>query len=110
MKGFIILNNEKDADPLYGMERKIITIEDIEALKDGKLLYTDIAEEYALLIGIGEVPTVHHIHDNLHPDADPNFSSCSHCVHHEDSEEICTLRRCMHAICELKECYTERGK
>lgn len=110
MKDFIILNNEKEADPLYGMERKIITIEDIEALKDGKLLYTDIAEEYALLIGIDEVPTVRHIHDNLHPKTDHNFMSCSDCIHAEDSEEICVLRKCVHAISELKECYIERGK
>lgn len=46
--------------------------------------------------------------DNLHPKVDPNFSSCSHCVHDEDSEEICILRKCVHAIHELKECYTER--
>lgn len=55
MNDFIILENEEQADPLYGMEKKIITIEDIEALKDGKLLYTDIAgEEYALIIRMKE--------------------------------------------------------
>lgn len=54
MKDFTIIDNEDQADPLYGMETKTITIEDIEALKNGKLLYTDIAGEYALIIRMEE--------------------------------------------------------
>lgn len=41
-----------------------------------------------------------------------DFDSCSDCIHFADSKEICILRRCVHAIAELKECYErkERGE
>ena len=33
------------------------------------------------------------------------FKCCTDCIHSDDSEEICVLRRCIHAIAELKDCY-----
>ena len=37
-----------------------------------------------------------------------DFDSCSDCIHFADSKEICILRRCVHAIAELKECYEQK--
>lgn len=38
-------------DPCYGLEKRIITDEDIEALKKGKILWTGInADEYAMIL------------------------------------------------------------
>lgn len=37
-----------------------------------------------------------------------DFDSCSDCIHAADSKEICILRRCVHAIAELKECYEQK--
>lgn len=55
MRGFIILDNKEEADPHYGMECKLLTIKDLQALIHGKLLYTDInEEEYALIIKMEE--------------------------------------------------------
>ena len=40
---------------------------------------------------------------------EPNdFESCLDCVHADDSEEICTLRKCVHAIKYLYDCYEEQ--
>lgn len=39
-------------NPLYGMEKYSLTDEDIEALKDGKILYSTINDEYAIVIGL----------------------------------------------------------
>ena len=38
------------------------------------------------------------------------FESCLECKHFEDSVEICALRRCIHAITALRECYEPRKK
>jgi hypothetical protein len=65
-------------------------------------------QEKTVVQVLRDMPSAQPYHDNLHPKKDPNFSSCSHCVHDEDSEEICVLRKCVHAVSELKECYTER--
>ena len=40
-------------NPLYGMDKYNLTDEDIEALKDGKILYSTINDEYAIVIGLG---------------------------------------------------------
>lgn len=34
-----------------------------------------------------------------------DFESCLDCVHASDSEEICTMRKCVHAIKFLYDCY-----
>ena len=49
------VNEYKDGelDYLYGMETYNITDTDIEALKNGKLLYSTINSEYAIVIGLG---------------------------------------------------------
>lgn len=38
-------------------------------------------------------------------DRDPNFKSCCDCVHDDDTEDICKLRNCVHAIAYVEECY-----
>ena len=38
-----------------------------------------------------------------------DFESCSDCIHAEDSEEICILRKCVHAIKYLYDCYEKKG-
>lgn len=35
----------------------------------------------------------------------PDFKGCNDCIHCDDTEEICLLRRCVHAVYILKECY-----
>ena len=37
-----------------------------------------------------------------------DFESCLDCVHADDSEEICTLRKCVHAIKYLYDCFEKR--
>ena len=39
-----------------------------------------------------------------------DFESCSDCIHADDSEEICTLRKCVHAIKYLYDCYEKAGQ
>lgn len=36
-----------------------------------------------------------------------DFKSCDNCIHSNDTEEICKMRGCIHAITEndIKECY-----
>lgn len=46
----IILKKGEKADSCYGIETEYITDEMIEALKEGKRLYTTINGEYALVI------------------------------------------------------------
>lgn len=50
MGKFIITERNADNPPLYGMEKYSITKEQIEALLEGKKLYSDISEEYAIEI------------------------------------------------------------
>ena len=42
------------------------------------------------------------------PKIDRSFESCDDCIHADDTEEICVLRRCVHAIGTLTECYRPR--
>lgn len=42
------------------------------------------------------------------PDTDKTFESCFNCVHSDDDENLCILRNCIHAVAELKECYTKK--
>ena len=53
MSNFIIKNDNRnitEEEKLYGLEPKTITIEDIEALLKGKMLYGNINWEYAFTI------------------------------------------------------------
>ena len=34
-----------------------------------------------------------------------SFETCLGCIHLDDSEEMCVLRECYHAIYDLKDCY-----
>lgn len=42
-------------------------------------------------------------------ESNPSFESCFDCIHSDDSEEICILRRCIHAVSQLKECYVPKS-
>lgn len=39
-----------------------------------------------------------------------DFESCSDCIHADDLEEICILRKCVHAITYLYDCYEKAGQ
>ena len=41
-------------------------------------------------------------------DVDKTFESCSDCIHFDDDDSLCILRGCIHAVAELKECYTKK--
>lgn len=41
-------------------------------------------------------------------ESNPSFESCSDCIHSDDSEETCILRRCIHAVAQLNECYVPK--
>ena len=45
-------------------------------------------------------------------ESNPSFESCGKCIHYDDSEEMCILRQCIHAVSQLKECYvpSKKGK
>lgn len=34
-----------------------------------------------------------------------DYEDCSHCIHRKDTLEICLLRKCIHAIDNLEDCY-----
>lgn len=40
--------------------------------------------------------------------SNPSFESCFDCIHADDSEEMCIIRRCIHAVGQLKECYVPK--
>ena len=42
-------------------------------------------------------------------ESNPGYESCANCIHSDDSEEICVLRRCIHAVSRLKECYVPKS-
>lgn len=42
-------------------------------------------------------------------ESNPDYESCADCIHSDDSEEICVLRRCIHAVSRLKECYVPKS-
>ena len=41
-------------------------------------------------------------------ESNPSFESCNKCIYSDDSEETCILRRCIHAVAQLKECYVPK--
>ena len=41
-------------------------------------------------------------------ESNPSFESCHKCIYSDDSEETCILRRCIHAVAQLKECYVPK--
>ena len=49
-KMMFVLEKYEKADPMYGMEIEYITDEMIEALKNGKRIYIDVMNEYAVVI------------------------------------------------------------
>lgn len=55
-----------------------------------------------------EVMKMQRIRFNLINEPDDEFESCCDCIHADDSEEICVLRKCVHAVKYLYECYERR--
>ena len=43
-------------------------------------------------------------------ESNPSFESCDKCIHSDDSEEACIIRRCIHAIAQLEECYVPKHR
>ena len=43
-------------------------------------------------------------------ESNPSFESCNKCIHSDDSEEMCILRQCIHAVAQLKECYVPKQR
>ena len=41
-------------------------------------------------------------------ESNPSFESCNKCIYSDDSEETCILRRCIHAVAQLEECYVPK--
>ena len=41
----------------------------------------------------------------VQPEPEESFEKCSDCIHADDSEDMCILRRCKHAIAETVECF-----
>lgn len=41
-------------------------------------------------------------------ESNPSYESCIKCIYSDDSEETCILRRCIHAVAQLKECYVPK--
>lgn len=41
-------------------------------------------------------------------ESNPSFESCNKCIYSDDSEETCILRRCIHAVTQLNECYVPK--
>ncbi len=46
----------------------------------------------------------------IRPKEDESFRSCDDCIHCEDDESICILRKCVHAIVSLHECYKPKQR
>jgi len=38
------------------------------------------------------------------------FESCTNCIHSADTESLCILRLCKHAIAEIKDCYEPKAQ
>jgi len=74
------------------------------------LIKQDEYEEFTAKDILEMLPSAQLEHDRLNPKIDKNFSSCLDCIHSEDSEYICILRKCVHAIYELRESYTDKRK
>lgn len=47
---------------------------------------------------------------NVTPKRDESFRSCDTCVNCDDPESVCILRKCVHAIGCLHECYKPRQR
>ena len=43
--------------------------------------------------------------DLINEQPEQDIEHCATCIHADDSEDICILRKCKYAIAELKECY-----
>ena len=39
-----------------------------------------------------------------------NYESCEYCMYFNDSEAVCHLRGCIHAVGRLRDCYTPKSE
>lgn len=80
-----------------------------DAIDVGRRADVSTAELEAVLADVENMPT---LPGPELPESVKTFASCTSCIHATDSEDMCILRRCVHAIAEIKECYErkERGE
>jgi hypothetical protein len=48
--------------------------------------------------------------DLINGQPEQDIEHCATCIHADDSEDICILRRCKYAIAELKDCYEPKRR
>lgn len=75
------------------------TLEDIQANYDEMLNKLDSIHQILVDI-VGDTPRSEKSAND--------FIGCQYCIHASDTDEICILRRCKHAIHSLNECYHKR--
>ena len=88
-----ILNSIDEADPLWGMYTRIITKKDINALLNGKILYTDVNNmEYALTLYYKEKEEKKsdeaYICNNYNNNVDVDYKSCGRLIDADALKEI----------------------
>jgi len=85
--------------------------EAIDALvKDCKASDEGMLNMYDIVCDLKDVPSAQPSSSCSHekdvqPGPEEPFEKCSDCIHAHDSEDICVLRRCKHAIAETVECF-----
>jgi len=101
------------ADMREGMTMKLINIYDAiravdkHMLEDGTLdndISCILEEVTPVMIPQKASSSCSHEKD-VQPEPEESFEKCSDCIHDHDSEDICILRRCKHAIAETVECF-----
>ena len=76
-----------------------------DAIEIGKRINKPTEELEATLDCVNHMTTVEVDLLDFERMTDKNFESCFECIHSDDSEDMCILRQCIHAVGAFKECY-----